>query len=83
MEINNQTFRARHLAVTKNTFKNVTTKIDLYELTSKDKKFLEKLKDSVDFDKSLRDIQNSIVSAGRKFSTMPLNLLKMLAAKRI
>lgn len=48
MEINNQTFRARHLAVTKNTFKNVTTKIDLYELTSKDKKFLEKLKDSVD-----------------------------------
>lgn len=56
MEINNQTFRARHLAVTKNTFKNVTTKIDLYELTSKDKKFLEKLKDSVDFDKSLRDI---------------------------
>ena len=56
MEISNQTFRAKHLAVTKNKFKNVTTKIDLYELTSKDKKFLEKLKDSVDFDKSLRDM---------------------------
>lgn len=53
MEIN---FQARQTAVTKNTFKNITTKIDLYELGAGDRNFLEKLKSSVDFDKSLAKI---------------------------
>lgn len=53
MEIN---FKARQTAVTKNMFKSVATRIDLYELGANDKKFLEKLKSSVDFDKNLAQI---------------------------
>ena len=44
MEVN---FKARHIAVTQNKFKNVLTKIDIYELSKRDKNFLENLKQSV------------------------------------
>ena len=41
MEVN---FKAKHIATTKNIYKNFSTRIDIYELSKRDKPFLEKLK---------------------------------------
>ena len=48
MEVN---FKAKHIAVTKNTYKNICTKIDLYELTKRDRDFLDNLQKKVDYSK--------------------------------
>jgi len=42
-------FKAKYIAATKNTYKKAATKIDLYELTPKDRPFLEHLQNDIDF----------------------------------
>lgn len=56
MEIHNQTFKARQIASTKNCYKNLTTKIDLYKLSCKDTNFLDKLEKSVDIKSLMPDL---------------------------
>lgn len=56
MKINNPIFKARHIASTKNVYKNITTNIDLYELSKRDKNFLKKLQAEVDCSKRLPNL---------------------------
>ena len=50
----NTNFKAIPIARTTNKYKGLTTKIDLYEITKSDRKFLEKLASTVDFNTSLK-----------------------------
>lgn len=56
MEIHNQSFKAKQIATTRNCYKNLTTKIDLYRLDSKDEKLLDKLQKSVDIKSLMPDL---------------------------
>ena len=53
MEVN---FKAKHIATTKNIYKNFSTRIDIYELSKRDKPFLEKLKKQVNFSEMMPDL---------------------------
>ncbi len=48
-------FTGIHIATSTNCIKNVETKIDLYEITSKDKAFLKKLKETVNMENLFPD----------------------------
>ena len=50
-------FGAIPIARTKNKFKGLTTKIDLYELTKSDRKFIENLSLDTDFNKNLSKME--------------------------
>lgn len=56
MEINNLSFRAKHIATTKNIYKNISTKIDLYELGKHDKDFLQNLKKKVNYSERIQNL---------------------------
>ena len=53
---NNLNFQARKIALTRNVFNGVKTHIDLYELSSKDTKFLEKLRDKINIPELMPDL---------------------------
>ncbi len=53
---NNLNFQARKIALAKNIFNSKSTHIDLYELSSKDTKFLEKLRDKINIPELMPDL---------------------------
>lgn len=54
--MNDISFRAKPIATTKNIYKKVATKIDIYELTPRDKQYLEDLRKNTDYKKLAPDL---------------------------
>lgn len=79
MQVNNYpnvSFKARKVATTRNVFKNVNTNINLYELCSKDNKFLSELKTKVNIKQMMPDLPEVAIESWQNILDFTINAAK-------